>query len=67
MMVVHITCSTCRERIREFEADIVLLKVDGSEKRFYHTRCEEAARRFVSEDEPDTWSLTHRHLFWDAS
>lgn len=65
-VIAHITCSSCHERIREFEPDIVLTRFDGSEKRFYHPRCEEAARRVISEEGSGTWSLTHRHLFWDT-
>jgi hypothetical protein len=67
-VVQHITCTACGELIREFETDIVLLKHDGSEKRLYHTKrsCEQAAQQVVSEDEPEPWSRTHRHLFWDV-
>jgi hypothetical protein len=67
--VDHITCPACGGRIREFEPDIALRKLDGSELRFFHTEpsCEEAAQRVISEDEPETWSFTHRHLFWDGS
>jgi hypothetical protein len=42
-VVEHITCAACQRRIRKFEPDIVLLKTGGSEKHFYHTRCEPAA------------------------
>jgi hypothetical protein len=64
-MVDHIGCPACGQRIKELEADICLKQRDGRAMFFYHVRCEEAAQRFVSENDPETWNLTHRHLFWD--
>lgn len=65
-MVGHIGCPACGQRIKELEADICLQKRDGSEMYFYHVKCEPSAWRFVSEDEPEMWNLTHRYLFWDV-
>ena len=67
MMVDHITCASCQERIRAFEPDIVLRKLDGSEKRFYHRRCAREPERIVATDVDGVWIMTRRHVFWDMA
>ena len=63
--VNHIGCPACGMRIKEFEPDICLKKLDGSgEMYFYHTRCRYETERVASEGE-EKWSLTHRSVFWD--
>ena len=37
MIVKHLICGACGERIGELEPDIVLRKADGSERCFYHS------------------------------
>jgi hypothetical protein len=66
MLVETITCPACGEFIREFEPDIVLRKIGGSEKRFYHVRCGDEARRIVAAEGHGVWGLTYRRLFWDV-
>ena len=59
----HIACAGCLGRIKEYEPDLVLRRLDGSELRFFHTRCGRAASRIMHEGEPNAWWLTVRHVY----
>jgi hypothetical protein len=63
--VDHLTCRACQGCIKEFEPDIVLRKIAGSEKRFYHVRCAREPGRIVASEGDGVWSLTCRHVFWN--
>jgi hypothetical protein len=57
----RIKCAACRKRIPESEPDIVLRRLEGDVRRYYHTRCTGAALELVTET-PDAWHMTVRHV-----
>jgi len=56
-----IRCSACRKRIPDHEPDVVLRRLDGTRRRYYHTRCTRAALDLVTEA-PNAWHMTVRHV-----
>jgi hypothetical protein len=56
-----IRCSACKKRIPDHEPDVVLRKLEGGVRRYYHTRCTGAALKLVTEV-PDVWRMTVRHV-----
>jgi hypothetical protein len=64
-VVDFIGCPACGHRIKEFEPDICLKKIDGSTKYFYHVRCAREAERIVAAEGEDIWRMTYRHVFSD--
>jgi hypothetical protein len=56
-----IRCSACRKRIPDHEPDVVLRRLDGGVRRYYHTRCTRAALELVAEA-PAVWRMTVRHV-----
>jgi hypothetical protein len=65
MNVDHIGCPASGHRIKEYEPDIVLRKLDGSEKYFYHVRYAYEPERIVATEGENVWRITHRHVFSD--
>ena len=65
MRVDHIRCPACSRNIREFADDLVLTKLDGTERRFYHTHCSHAAERILFEEGRAIWRLTYRPALED--
>ena len=61
MRASYITCPACSKNIPEFADDVVLTHRDGTEKRFFHTRCYDAAEGAILEEGMlRTWTLTYR-------
>jgi hypothetical protein len=56
-----IRCSACKKRIPDHEPDVVLRRLEGGIRRYYHTRCTEAALELVTEV-PGAWRMTVRHI-----
>jgi hypothetical protein len=56
-----IRCSGCRKRIPDHEPDVVLRRLEGGVRRYYHTRCTRAALELVAET-PAVWRMTVRHV-----
>jgi len=56
-----IKCAACKKRIPDHEPDVVLRKLEGGIRRYYHTRCTGAALELVTET-PDVWRMTVRHI-----
>ena len=56
-----IRCSGCRKRIPDHEPDVVLRRLEGGVRRYYHTRCTRAALELVAET-PAVWCMTVRHV-----
>jgi hypothetical protein len=56
-----IRCSACRKRIPDHEPDVVLRRLEGGVRRYYHTRCTRAALELVAET-PALWRMTVRHV-----
>lgn len=62
-----IRCASCKKRIRPHEPDLVLEDVAGQSSlgsgkpRYYHERCQSAARRLAME-QPSVYRLTVRHV-----
>jgi hypothetical protein len=56
-----IRCSACRKRIPDHEPDVVLRRLEGGVRRYYHTRCTRAALELVAET-PAVWRMTVRHV-----
>jgi hypothetical protein len=56
-----IKCSACRKRISDHEPDVVLRRLEGGVRRYYHTRCTTAALELVAET-PAVWRMTVRHV-----
>jgi hypothetical protein len=52
-----IRCSGCRKRIPDHEPDVVLRRLEGGIRRYYHTRCTGAALELVTET-PAAWRMT---------
>ena len=64
MMVSYTTCASCAERIPELADDVCVARRDGTEKRFYHTRCYDAAELAVlAEGKLRVWTITYRPAF----
>ena len=57
----RIRCSGCRKRIPDHEPDVVLRRLGGGGRRYYHTRCTGAALELVAET-PEAWLMTVRHV-----
>jgi hypothetical protein len=57
----RIKCAACKKRIPESEPDVVLRRLEGGVRRYYHTRCTAAALALVTEM-PDAWRMTVRHV-----
>ena len=57
----EIRCSACRKRIPDHEPDVVLRRLEGGVRRYYHTRCTRAALELVAET-PAVWRMTVRHV-----
>lgn len=56
-----IRCSGCRKRIPDHEPDVVLCRLEGGIRRYYHTRCIGAALELVAHV-PHEWRMTVRHV-----
>jgi hypothetical protein len=56
-----IRCSACRKRIPDHEPDVVLRRLEGGVRRYYHTRCTRAALELAAET-PAVWRMTVRHV-----
>ena len=56
-----IRCSACRKRIPDHEPDVVLRRLEGGVRRYYHTRCTRAALELVAET-PAAWRMTVRYV-----
>ena len=56
-----IKCAACKKRIPDHEPDVVLRKLEGGIRRYYHTRCTGAALKLVV-GTPDVWRMTVRHV-----
>jgi hypothetical protein len=56
-----IRCSACRKRIPDHEPDVMLRRLDGGVRRYYHTRCTRAALELVAET-PAVWRMTVCHV-----
>jgi hypothetical protein len=54
-------CAACKKRIPDHEPDVVLRRLDGEQRRYYHTRCTGAALELVTKT-PDAWRMTVRHI-----
>ena len=64
MIPSYITCPACSKRIPELADDICVARRDGTERRFYHTRCYDAAEEAIlAEGVLRTWTLTYRPAF----
>ena len=61
MSRTKIKCAGCKKRIAESEPDVVLRRLEGGVRRYYHTRCTGAALELVTET-PDAWRMTVRHV-----
>ena len=57
----RIRCAACKKRIPESESDVELRRLDGEQRRYYHTRCTSAALRVVS-GAPEVWIMSVRHV-----
>jgi hypothetical protein len=57
----RIKCAACKKRIPDHEPDVVLHQLDAGLRRYYHTRCTEAALQLVTEA-PDVWIMSVRHV-----
>jgi hypothetical protein len=56
-----IRCAACKKRIPSSEPDIVLRRLEGGVRRYYHTRCTRAALELVTEAS-EAWLMTVRHV-----
>jgi hypothetical protein len=56
-----IRCAACKKRIRGHEPDVELRRLDGEQRRYYHTRCTGAALELVTEA-PEVWLMSVRHV-----
>jgi hypothetical protein len=56
-----IRCNACRKRIPDHEPDVVLRRLEGGVRHYYHTRCTRAALELVAET-PAVWRMTVRHV-----
>jgi len=56
-----IRCAACKKRIAASEPDLELRRLDGGQRRYYHTRCTPAALQLVTEA-PDVWVMSVRHV-----
>ncbi len=52
----------CGRRIPKHEPDLMLRRLDGDARRYYHERCIVVVFAAVSGSKPDAWILTHRHV-----
>ena len=57
----RIRCAACKKRIPQSEPDVVLRRLDGDLRRYYHTRCTAAALELVAEA-PEVWIMSVRHV-----
>jgi hypothetical protein len=57
----RIKCAACKKRIPDHEPDVVLRKLEGGARRYYHARCTAAALELVT-DTPDAWCMIVRHV-----
>jgi hypothetical protein len=56
-----IHCAACQERIPDHEPDVELRRLDGEQRRYYHTRCTSDALELVTEA-PEVWIMSVRHV-----
>jgi len=54
-------CAACKKQIPDHEPDVMLRRLDGELRRYYHTRCTGAALELVT-DAPEVWIMTVRHI-----
>jgi hypothetical protein len=57
----RIKCAACKKRIPDHEPDVVLRRLEGGIRRYYHTPCIGAALELVTET-PAAWRMTVRHV-----
>ena len=57
----RIKCAACKKRIPDHEPDVVLRRLEGGIRRYYHTRCTGAALELVTGG-PAAWRMTVRHV-----
>ncbi len=66
-MTDYITCHACHTRIREFESDICLRRRDGSEMRFYLSRCSHVPAGIVgSSANGKECTMTQRSVLYEG-
>jgi hypothetical protein len=58
---LRVKCAACKKRIPDHEPDVVLRRLEGGIRRYYHTRCIGAALQLVAQV-PDEWRMTVRHV-----
>jgi hypothetical protein len=58
---LRVKCAACKKRIPDHEPDVVLRRLEGGIRRYYHTRCTGAALELVAEA-PAVWLMTVRHV-----
>jgi hypothetical protein len=58
---LRVKCAACKKRIPDHEPDVVLRRLEGGIRRYYHTRCTGAALELVTEA-PAVWLMTVRHV-----
>lgn len=56
-----IRCAACKKRIRGHEPDVELRRLDGEQRRYYHTRCTSDALELAMEA-PEVWIMSVRHV-----
>jgi hypothetical protein len=56
-----IRCAACKKGIPDHESDVELRRLDGEQRRYYHTRCTGAALELVTEA-PEVWLMAVRHV-----
>jgi hypothetical protein len=54
-------CAACKKRIPDHEPDVMLRRLEGDLRRYYHTRCTGAALELVTEAS-EAWLMTVRHI-----
>jgi hypothetical protein len=67
-MISYTTCAGCSKRIRESADDLCVSRRDGTEPRFYHLACHDAAEDFVSANGMlRVWTITYRPAYEEAA
>ena len=58
----RIKCAACKKRIPDHEPDVMLRRLEGGVRRYYHTRCTGAALKLVTGTPTAVWRMTVRHV-----
>jgi hypothetical protein len=56
-----IRCAACKKGIPGHEPNVELRRLDGEQRRYYHTRCTGAALELVTKA-PEVWLMSVRHV-----